>query len=95
MSTAKPPPTRPAGATAVPAPAPVPPTPSFAMRLKEAVVTPVQALRWRYVPLLMVYFAYGVYATLIATAVAFWVRKSLTLTPAEVEIGRASCRERV
>jgi len=58
--------------------------PTFAERLKEALVTPVRALRWRYVPLLMVYFAYGVYATLIATAVAFWVRKSLTLSAAEL-----------
>lgn len=60
------------------------PAPSFAERLKEAAVTPVRAMRWRYVPLLMVYFAYGVYATLIATAVTFWIRKSLTLTPAEL-----------
>src|SRR5262249_37473503 len=57
---------------------------SFAERLKEAVVTPVRAMRWRYVPLLMVYFAYGVYATLIATAVTFWIRQSLTLTPEEL-----------
>ena len=60
------------------------PPPSFAERLKEAVVTPVKAIRWRYVPLLMVYFAYGVYATLIATALSFWIRQSLTLTPAEL-----------
>jgi len=65
-------------AAAVPAPH------SWGARLREAVVTPVKALRWRYVPLLMVYFAYGVYVTLIATAVAFWIRKSLTLTPAEL-----------
>ena len=58
--------------------------PSFAIRLKEALVTPVKALRWRYVPLLMVYFSYGVYASLIATAVAFWIRKSLTLSPSEL-----------
>jgi len=62
----------------------VAPAPSFAARVKEALVTPVKAMRWRYVPLLMVYFAYGVYVTLIATAVAFWIRKSLTLTPAEL-----------
>jgi MFS family permease len=62
----------------------VAPAPSFAARIKEALVTPVKAMRWRYVPLLMVYFAYGVYVTLIATAVAFWIRKSLTLTPAEL-----------
>ncbi len=60
------------------------PPPTFVDRLKEAVVTPVRAMRWRYVPLLMVYFAYGVYATLIATAVAFWIRKSLTFTAAEL-----------
>ncbi len=60
------------------------PPPTFLDRLKEAVVTPVKALRWRYVPLLMVYFAYGVYATLIATALSFWIRQSLTLTPAEL-----------
>ena len=58
--------------------------PSFADRLMKAVVTPVRAMRWRYVPLLMVYFAYGVYATLIGTAVTFWIRQSLTLTPAEL-----------
>jgi MFS family permease len=70
---------------AVPATAPaVPPPPSLGMRLREALVTPVRAMRWRYVPLLMVYFAYGVYATLIGTAVAFWIRQSLTLTPAEL-----------
>lgn len=60
------------------------PAPGFGERLKEAVLTPIQALRWRYVPLLMVYFAYGVYITLIATAVAFWIRKSLTLSAAEL-----------
>lgn len=53
-------------------------------RLKEAVVTPVRALRWRYVPLLMVYFAYGAYVYLPATALSFWRRQSLTLTPAEL-----------
>jgi MFS family permease len=60
------------------------PAPGFLDRLKEAVVTPARALRWRYVPLLMVYFAYGVYATLIATAVTFWIRKSLTLSAVEL-----------
>ena len=60
------------------------PAPSFVARLEEAVVTPVRAMRWRYVPLLMVYFAYGVYATLISTALSFWIRQSLTLTPAEL-----------
>ena len=61
-----------------------PPPPSLGMRLKEAVVTPVRAMRWRYVPLLMVYFAYGAYVYLPATALSFWRRQSLTLTPAEL-----------
>ncbi|MCW5770983.1 MAG: hypothetical protein KIT16_05045 [Rhodospirillaceae bacterium] len=64
--------------------APASAAPGFGDRLKEAVLTPIKAMRWRYVPLLMVYFAYGVYITLIATAVAFWIRKSLTLSAVEL-----------
>jgi MFS family permease len=56
----------------------------FGQRLKDAVVTPVRALRWRYLPLLMVYFAYGLFISLIATAQNFWVKKELTLSPVEL-----------
>lgn len=52
-------------------------------RLQRAVLTPVRALRPAYVPLLMVYFAYGAMG-LIAVAKEFWIKKSLTLTPAEL-----------
>lgn len=44
---------------------------------------PLQALRLRYVPLLMVYFAYGALG-LIAVTQDFWIRESLTLSPAEL-----------
>lgn len=49
----------------------------------EAVMTPIRAFRLEYLPPLMVYFAYG---TLGLTAIAsqFWVKKVLTLSPAEL-----------
>lgn len=52
-------------------------------RLVHAVMTPIRAFRREYLPPLMVYFAYG---TLGLTAIAsqFWVKKNLTLSPAEL-----------
>jgi hypothetical protein len=44
---------------------------------------PLQALRLRYVPLLMVYFAYGALGLIDVTR-DFWVKESLTLSPAEL-----------
>ncbi len=52
-------------------------------RLDAAVLNPVRAFRPRYLPLLMVYFAYGALG-LIAVAESFWVKKALTLSPAEL-----------
>ena len=52
-------------------------------RLEEAVLTPVRSLKAAYLPLLMVYFAYGATA-IIGVAQAFWVKKALTLTPVEL-----------
>lgn len=52
-------------------------------QLERAVLTPIRALRPEYVPLLMVYFAYGAMG-LIAVAKEFWIKNSLTLTPAEL-----------
>ena len=46
-------------------------------------MTPVRAFRWRYLPLLMVYFAYGALG-LTAIASSFWVKQSLTLSPADL-----------
>ena len=46
-------------------------------------MTPVRAFRWRYLPLLMVYFAYGALG-LTAIASSFWVKQSLSLTPPDL-----------
>jgi MFS family permease len=53
-------------------------TPSIGDRLRAAVVTPVQAFRWAYLPPMMVYFSYGVLG-LIAIAQQFWVKNALTM----------------
>lgn len=44
---------------------------------------PLQALRLRYIPLLMVYFAYGALGLIDVTR-DFWVKESLQLSPAEL-----------
>lgn len=49
--------------------------------LKRAVLAPIRAFRVQYLPLLMVYFAYGALG-IIAVADSFWVMKELTLSPA-------------
>ena len=56
-------------------------------QLEAALLNPIRAFRPRYLPLLMVYFAYGALG-LIAVAESFWVKKALTLTPG------AACRAR-
>jgi len=48
-----------------------------------ALMAPVRACRLAYLPLLMVYFASGALG-LTAVADQFWVKKSLTLTPADL-----------
>lgn len=50
-------------------------------KLKAALLAPIRALRLAYVPLLMVYFAYGALG-LVAVGESFWVKKALTLSPA-------------
>jgi len=52
-------------------------------QLEAALLNPIRAFRARYLPLLMVYFAYGALG-LIAVAESFWVKKALTLSPAEL-----------
>ncbi len=46
-------------------------------KLERALWTPIKACRIRYLPLLMIYFAYGA-SGLIGVASTFWVRKDLT-----------------
>jgi hypothetical protein len=52
-------------------------------RLESSLLAPIRAIRLSYLPLLMVYFAYGA-TGLTAIASAYWVRKSLTWSPAEL-----------
>ena len=52
-------------------------------KLKGALLTPIRAMRLRYLPLLMIYYAYGALG-LVAIAETFWVKEALTFTPAEL-----------
>ena len=52
-------------------------------RLEAALLAPIRAMRLRYLPLLMVYFAYGALG-LTGIAEAFWIKQSLTMTPVEL-----------
>ena len=46
-------------------------------------LAPIRAMRMRYLPLLMIYFAYGA-SSFSSIAVTFWVKDSLGLTPVEL-----------
>jgi hypothetical protein len=52
-------------------------------QIEKALLTPIRALRRSHLPLLMVYFAYGA-TGLILVAETFWVRQSLSFSPAEL-----------
>ena len=52
-------------------------------RLQAALITPIRAMRLRYLPLLMIYYAYGALG-LVAIAEAFWVKEALTFSPAQL-----------
>ena len=60
-----------------------PPRHPILEKLRTALLTPIRAMRLRYLPLLMIYFAYGALG-LITIAQAFWIKAALTLTPAEL-----------
>jgi hypothetical protein len=53
------------------------------MRLSTHVMEPIRAMRLRYLPLLMVYFAYGALGV-IDISRDLWVKESLSLTPSEL-----------
>ena len=57
--------------------------PSLSDKLRSALLNPIEAFRWQYLPLLMVYFAYGALG-LVAIAESFWIKKNLTLSPTEL-----------
>src|SRR3972149_8999968 len=52
-------------------------------KLKASLLTPIRAMRLRYLPLLMIYYAYGALG-LVGVAQTFWVKEALTFTPAEL-----------
>ena len=52
-------------------------------RLEGPVLAPIRAFRLAYLPLLTIYLASGALG-IIAVADTFWVKQSLTLTPAEL-----------
>jgi MFS family permease len=52
-------------------------------QLEAALLTPIRAIRLHYLPLLMIYFAYGALG-IVAVAQDFWVKAALTLTPADL-----------
>jgi MFS family permease len=52
-------------------------------KLKGALLTPIRAMRLRYLPLLMIYYAYGALG-LVAIAETFWIKEALTFKPAEL-----------
>lgn len=52
-------------------------------QIENALLAPIRALRREYLPLLMVYFAYGAMG-LVGVAQSFWIKNALTWTPAEL-----------
>lgn len=52
-------------------------------QVENALLAPIRALRLSYLPLLMVYFAYGAMG-LVGVAQSFWIKNALTWNPAEL-----------
>ena len=52
-------------------------------KLERSVMGPIRAMRLAYLPLLMVYFAYGALG-FTAVAESFWIKKSLSLSPTDL-----------
>ena len=62
---------------------PAPHASYWRQQIENALLAPIRSMRLAYLPLLMVYFAYGA-TGLVGVAQSFWVKKSLTWTPAEL-----------
>lgn len=69
--------------TAQPATAHTKPVIGMRAALRESLLRPIQSFRLAYLPVLMVYFAYGALG-LIDVSRDMWVKESLTLTPAQL-----------
>ncbi len=55
----------------------------LAQQIEDALLNPIRAFRPNYLPLMMVYFAYGALG-LIAIAESFWIKQALTLSPSQL-----------
>ncbi len=72
------PPTQPETAPSLRAPAV-----TVALAWLDSLLRPIRALRLSYLPVLMVYFAYGALGVIDVTR-DFWIKESLTLTPSQL-----------
>ncbi len=60
---------------------------SFSTHINKALFTPIKAIKKRYVPLLMIYFAYGL-SGFSAIALSFWEKENIGLSAEQlIEIG--------
>src|SRR5918997_5766602 len=62
---------------------PAPHASYWRQQIENALLAPIRSMRLAYLPLLMVYFAYGA-TGLVGVAQSFWIKNSLTWTPAEL-----------
>ena len=77
------PPSQPEIAPSLRAPSLHAPTASAGLALLDNLLRPIRAFRLSYLPVLMVYFAYGALGVIDVTQ-SFWIKESLTLTPSEL-----------
>jgi hypothetical protein len=61
----------------------VPPVVTTSWRLRESVTRPIRAFKLNYVPVVMVYFAYGTLGLVDVTR-DLWIKESLSLTPSQL-----------
>src|SRR5262245_14777032 len=59
------------------------PVVSARLAWRDGLLRPLQSFRLSYLPVLMVYFAYGALGVVTITQ-TFWVKEALTLTPAQL-----------
>jgi MFS family permease len=52
-------------------------------KLDIALLTPIRAMKWRYVPLLLIYFSYGL-SGFSSIALTFWEKENLALTAEQI-----------
>ncbi|MGN6720867.1 MAG: hypothetical protein ACTHLX_26165, partial [Candidatus Binatia bacterium] len=61
----------------------VTPVVTTSWRLRESITRPIRAFKLNYVPVVMVYFAYGTLGLVDVTR-DLWIKESLSLTPSQL-----------